>query len=107
MVLALSLPQHFPFREMLINLVFGVVLLTILIQGLSISPVARALGVLSRRHLPADFEMQRVRLTLAQMGIQEIDRLRHEGVRDPQALDALTAHYSQEQSEENNSRSII
>ncbi|MCL4527016.1 MAG: cation:proton antiporter, partial [Gammaproteobacteria bacterium] len=45
MVLVLSLPQHFPFREMLINLVFGVVLLTILIQGLSISPVARALGV--------------------------------------------------------------
>ncbi len=44
MVLALSLPQHFPFREMLINLVFGVVLLTILIQGLSVSPVARALG---------------------------------------------------------------
>lgn len=96
MVLALSLPQHFPFREMLINLVFGVVLLTILIQGLSISPVARALGVLSRRHLPADFEMQRMRLTLAQMGIQEIDRLRHDGVRDPEALDALTAHYSQE-----------
>ena len=96
MVLALSLPQHFPFREMLINLVFGVVLLTILIQGLSISPVARALGVLSRRHLPADFEMQRMRLTLAQMGVQEIDRLRQEGVLDSQALDALATHYSQE-----------
>ena len=96
MVLVLSLPQHFPFREMLINLVFGVVLLTILIQGLSISPVARALGVLSRRHLPADFEMQRMRLTLAQMGVQEIDRLRQEGVLDPQALDALATHYSQE-----------
>ncbi len=96
MVLVLSLPQHFPFREMLINLVFGVVLLTILIQGLSISPVARALGVLSRRHLPADFEMQRMRLTLAQMGGREVDRLRQEGVLDPQALDALATHYSQE-----------
>ena len=96
MVLVLSLPQHFHFREMLINLVFGVVLLTILIQGLSISPVARALGVLSRRHLPADFEMQRMRLTLAQMGVREIDRLRQEGVLDPQALDALATHYSQE-----------
>ena len=97
MVLALSLPQHFPFREILINLVFGVVLLTILIQGLSISPVARALGVLNRRlHLPADFEMQRMRITMAQMGLQEIDRLRYEGVRDPRALDALTAYCSQE-----------
>ena len=96
MVLVLSLPQHFPFREMLINLVFGVVLLTILIQGLSISPVGRALGVLSRRHLPADFEMQRMRLTLAQMGGREVDRLRQEGVLDPQALDALATHYSQE-----------
>lgn len=96
MVLVLSLPQHFPFRGMLINLVFGVVLLTILIQGLSISPVARALGILSRRHLSADFEMQRMRLTLAQMGIQEIDRLRQEGVLDPQVLNALATHYSQE-----------
>jgi sodium/proton antiporter, CPA1 family (TC 2.A.36) len=54
------------------------------------------LGVLSRRHLPADFEMQRMRLTLAQMGVREIDRLRQEGVLDPQALDALATHYSQE-----------
>jgi sodium/proton antiporter, CPA1 family (TC 2.A.36) len=30
-----------------------------------------------------------MRLTLAQMGVQEIDRLRQEGVLDPQALDAL------------------
>ena len=55
MVLALSLPQHFPFREMLINLVFGVVLLTILIQGLSISPVARALGGAEPQATPRRF----------------------------------------------------
>jgi CPA1 family monovalent cation:H+ antiporter len=40
--------------------------------------------------------MQRMRLTLAQMGLQEIDRLRHEGVRDPQALDALSTRYIQQ-----------
>ncbi|MDA8151758.1 MAG: cation:proton antiporter [Acidithiobacillus sp.] len=99
MVLTLSLPHDFPHRSLLINLVFGVVLLTILIQGLSISPLARALKVLgsSSGQSSQDFEMQRMRVVLAQIGNHEIGRLRQEGLRDVHALDLLATYYQQEQ----------
>ena len=99
MVLALSLPHDFPHRSLLINLVFGVVLLTIQIQGLSISPLARALKVLgsSSGQSSQDFEMQRMRVVLAQIGNHEIGRLRQEGLRDVHALDLLATYYQQEQ----------
>lgn len=97
MVLALSLPHDFPHRSLLINLVFGVVLLTILIQGLSISPLARALKVLGNGQASQDFEMQRMRVVLAQIGNQEIGRLQQEGLRDGHALDLLATYYQQAQ----------
>lgn len=45
MVLALGLPAGFPHRELLVNMTFGVVLLSILVQGLSMSWLLRKLGV--------------------------------------------------------------
>ncbi|MGI8510828.1 MAG: cation:proton antiporter [Gemmatimonadaceae bacterium] len=47
MVLALALPFTFPNRNMLITLTFGVVLLSILVQGLSMAWVLRSLGIVS------------------------------------------------------------
>jgi hypothetical protein len=43
MVLALALPEAFVHREMILNTTFGVVLLTLLVQGLTIKPLVRAL----------------------------------------------------------------
>ncbi len=97
MVLALSLPYDFPYRTLLINLVFGVVLLTILIQGLSISPLASALKVLGRGQGSQEVEMQRMRVILAQTGSHEIGRLRQGGLRNERALDVLATYYQQEQ----------
>ena len=45
MVLALSLPFDFPNREVLITLTFGVVVLSILVQGLTMQPLLRAVGL--------------------------------------------------------------
>ncbi|WP_163097150.1 sodium:proton antiporter [Acidithiobacillus ferrianus] len=97
MVLALSLPYDFPYRTLLINLVFGVVLLTILIQGLSISPLASALKVLGRSQDSQEVEVQRMRVILAQTGSHEIGRLRQGGLRNERALDVLATYYQQEQ----------
>ena len=97
MVLALSLPYDFPYRTLLINLVFGVVLLTILIQGLSISPLASALKVLGRSQDSQEVEVQRMRVILAQTGSHEIGRLRQGGLRNGRALDVLATYYQQEQ----------
>jgi CPA1 family monovalent cation:H+ antiporter len=45
MVLALSLPDAFPARSTLIAMTFGVVLLSIVVQGLTMAPLLRRFGV--------------------------------------------------------------
>lgn len=47
MVLALSLPVDFPHRELLLAMTFGVVILSILLQGLTMGPLLRVLGLRS------------------------------------------------------------
>lgn len=47
MALALSLPASLPQRPLLIAMVFGVVLSSLLVQGLSISPLLKVLGLSS------------------------------------------------------------
>ncbi len=45
MVLALSLPRDFGHRDLILHVTFGVVLLTLLVQGLTIKPLLRAVGL--------------------------------------------------------------
>ncbi len=46
---ALSLPADFPYRQQLLAMTYGVVLFTALVQGLTIAPLVRWLGLLSER----------------------------------------------------------
>ena len=48
MVLALSLPENMPQRHLVITMTFGVTLLTLVVNGLSIAPLLRLLGVANR-----------------------------------------------------------
>jgi CPA1 family monovalent cation:H+ antiporter len=45
LALALSLDSAFPYRDQILNLTFGVVVFSILVQGLSIKPFLRILGL--------------------------------------------------------------
>jgi CPA1 family monovalent cation:H+ antiporter len=45
MVLALSLPRSFVHRELILHMTFGVVLLTLVVQGLTIKPLLGRLGL--------------------------------------------------------------
>jgi len=45
MVLALSLPRDFSHRDMILHVTFGVVLLTLVVQGLTIKPLLRRVGL--------------------------------------------------------------
>ncbi len=47
MVLALALPAELPQRELLVTMTFGVVLLSILVQGMTAAPLLRALRLTS------------------------------------------------------------
>jgi CPA1 family monovalent cation:H+ antiporter len=48
LALALSLPSTFPYREQLLSLTFGVVIFSIVVQGLTMKPLLRILGIASR-----------------------------------------------------------
>jgi CPA1 family monovalent cation:H+ antiporter len=50
MVLALALPADFPHRELILHVTFGVVLLTLLVQGLTMKPLLRWLGMAHAGH---------------------------------------------------------
>ena len=45
MVLALTLPASFVSRELVVHMTFGVVLLSIVVQGLTVAPLLRGLGI--------------------------------------------------------------
>jgi CPA1 family monovalent cation:H+ antiporter len=53
MVLALSLPADFPQRNLLIAMTFGVVVISILLQGLTIAPMLRRLRISDDREAEA------------------------------------------------------
>jgi CPA1 family monovalent cation:H+ antiporter len=44
LALALALPQTLPFRDEIVDAVFGVVLFTVIVQGVALEPVLRRLG---------------------------------------------------------------
>ncbi|MEL5849030.1 MAG: sodium:proton antiporter [Candidatus Igneacidithiobacillus chanchocoensis] len=93
MVLILALPAQFPERNLLVNLVFGVVLLTILVQGLTMTPVATWLGVIHPQRDRSKRAEERMRLHLAQHARAQLNQLRKEGLLGGEALRLLEAHY--------------
>ena len=93
MVLVLSLPVDFPYRELLISMTFGVVILSILGHGLTISPLLRWLGIVTLRGDRRDYELARGRMQAAQAGLAELDRMARMNVADPALLEALRQEY--------------
>jgi CPA1 family monovalent cation:H+ antiporter len=52
LALALSFSSAFPYREQILNLTFGVVIFSILVQGLTLKPLLRVLGLANSHSLP-------------------------------------------------------
>lgn len=75
MVLVLSLPAKFPYRELLVSMTFGVVILSILGHGLTISPLLRWLGIVSGREDRRDYELARGQMQAARAALAELDRM--------------------------------
>lgn len=101
MVLVLSLPHDQPLRELLVNMVFGFVLLSILVQGLSMSHLVRRFGLMGKHGAQLGYEVARTRLQLAADVLIEIARMRKRSIHDPAALDSLEADYRKEMAQAN------
>lgn len=79
MVLALSLARDFPHRDLLITMTFGVVIVSILVQGLSMSWLLRRLGMSSDEDHRIDHEVKRGVLQSARAALKELDAVAKEG----------------------------
>jgi CPA1 family monovalent cation:H+ antiporter len=93
MVLVLGLPDRFPHRELLVTMTFGVVVLSILLQGLTMGPVLRWLRLVNRGEDRADYEERRGALRAAQAAQTALDRLASEGLVDADVAATLRQEY--------------
>jgi len=86
MVLVLSLPKGFAYRELLVSMTFGVVILSILVHGLTMSPLLRWLGIVHGQQENAAYEMTRDKLQTAKAALEEIDQMSQVRFTDPEVL---------------------
>ncbi len=93
MVLVLSLPADFPYRELLVSMTFGVVILSILGHGLTISPLLRLLGIVKKSSDRRDYELARGRMQAGRAALAELDRMSRMHFADTKLPDALRAEY--------------
>lgn len=92
MVLALSLPESFEYRMLLIHMTFGVVLLSILLQGLSMGTLLRRLGLVGRRSEDqAAWAELRAQTGATRAALQELERLAGSGAMPAVSYETLKA----------------
>lgn len=75
MVLALSLPWSFPHRDVLIAMTFGVVVLSIVVQGVSMAPFLRGLGVVKEDRGRRGYHLQRGEVLAARAALGKLDQV--------------------------------
>lgn len=95
MVLALALAADFPERSLLVTMTFGVVIASILLQGISMPFVLRRLGLVESGSERLAYDVARGRLQVAVAGASEIDRLRAAHAAPPELLDDLQRRYAE------------
>ncbi|MBN2493479.1 MAG: cation:proton antiporter [Deltaproteobacteria bacterium] len=82
MVLALSIPRHWGMRDLVVDVVFGTCLLTILVQGISMSRLLRRMGLVPEREARGELQAYRGRLRAIQAAVSYLDRRRESGSLD-------------------------
>ena len=94
MVLALALPKDFPHREMLVTMTFGVVILSILLQGLSMGPLLRKLGLIGSRADREEYERERGLMRTKSAALSALDQLLKDGTVHPEAVTRVREEYA-------------
>jgi Na+:H+ antiporter len=94
MVLVLSLPPSFAQRQLLVSMTFGVAVLSILVHGLTMSGLLRALGLMKKPAERAEYELRHGRLQAAAAALAELDQLSRMHVAPPEILAEVRAEYT-------------
>jgi CPA1 family monovalent cation:H+ antiporter len=102
LAMALSLPfgiapsSPFPNRDLLQVMTFGVILFSLLVQGLTIEPLLRRLGLIRVSDWQQEYETLRVRRGMAVAALSEIERWSKSGSLAPDVAEELRRNYSEE-----------
>lgn len=94
MVLALGLPTEFPSRELVIAMTFGVVLLSILGQGLTMGPLLRLLKLSTSHTSLHAYQRARMNLRLANAALADLQSMVEAKTVLPDVAEALQREYS-------------
>jgi len=100
MVLVLSLAKEFPHRDLLVTMTFGVVTISILLQGMTISPLLGWLGIVRRREHREAYEFARGKLQAANAALEELERMSHVHFTHEAVREQLTEEYKSRIAEE-------
>jgi CPA1 family monovalent cation:H+ antiporter len=93
MVLVLALPPDFAHRQFLINVVFGVVLVSILLQGMTMAPLLRRLGIVSEEAERLQYQSVRAESLAARAALEALEILGRTGETTPRVLAEIRARY--------------
>jgi CPA1 family monovalent cation:H+ antiporter len=102
MVLVLSLAKDFPHRDLLVTMTFGVVMISILVHGMTVSPLLRWLGIVKGREHREAYEFARGKLQAAGAALEELDRMSHVHFSRNDVRDRLKDEYKERIEEEQN-----
>lgn len=80
LALVLSLPQNFPERDVLRVMTFGVVLFTLLVQGTTMSPLMRRLGLVRRDESVLEQERRRGKLMALNAARERLEQRFRDGM---------------------------
>jgi CPA1 family monovalent cation:H+ antiporter len=94
MVLVLSLPPEFPYRDQLVSMTFGVAVLSILIQGLTMSGLLSRLGIVGEAVGSTDYEIHSGGLEAAAAALRELASLAALRSAPEGVLEVLRTEYS-------------
>lgn len=93
MAMALSLPAAVAEREQMVTVVFGCALVTLTLQGLTLAPLARALGIGKPGEVERRLEGHQARLLAARAAQGELVRLQQGGLLPQGLFQRLRAAY--------------
>ena len=93
LAVVLSLPFDLPARPLLLDLTFGVVLFTLLVQGLTMGPLVQRLGLSGDDQRRRDYRARRAELMMLRAGWRELQRLEEDAVLPPHIYAQLDAEY--------------
>jgi CPA1 family monovalent cation:H+ antiporter len=90
---ALALPGNFPHRDLVVFLTFAVIFATLVLQGLTLAPLIRRLGVIDDGSDERDEELT-ARLVATQAALSRIEELKGEDWTRPDTLERLEGAYN-------------